>query len=148
MPSSLHRLDRHIPGDRFHVKSPVMVVAEKRSKKEAKKELIKPHRLPKAHKVRNTWNTARAEPYAPQLIRLRRNPFPLYPGYFRKMKGGERAKLDKKLRSRPNVAELVASARREERVSFPRPTDCRIRLQARPRISAEAFLSGGDRGGE
>lgn len=142
MASSLHRLERPIPGDRFHVKSPVMVVAEKRSKKEAKKELIQPHRLPKAHKVRNSYNTVRAEPYAPQLIRLRRNPFPLYPGYFKKMKGGERAKMDSKLRDRPNVAELVASSRREERVSFPRPTDSRQRLQARPRISAEAWLGG------
>jgi hypothetical protein len=119
-----------------------MVVAEKRTKNEAKKELIKPHRLPKGHKVRNAFNTVRAEPYAPQLIRLRRNPFSLHPGYFRKMKGGERAKMDSKLRDRPNVAELVASSRREERVSLPRATDSRLRVQARPRISADAWLGG------
>jgi hypothetical protein len=124
------------------VKSPVMVVAEKRTKNEAKKELVKPHRLPKGHKVRNAFNTVRAEPYAPQLIRLRRNPFSLHPGYFRKMKGGERAKMDSKLRDRPNVAELVASSRREERVSLPRATDSRLRVQARPRISADAWLGG------
>jgi len=147
VPSSLHRLDRPIPGDRFHVKSPVMVVAERRSKREVKKELVKPHRLPKAHKVRKSYNIVQAEPYAPQLIRLRRNPFPLHAGYFRKMKGGERAKLDKKLRFRPNVAELVSSSRRQERVSFPRPSEARIRLETRPRISAEAWLGGDRRGG-
>mgnify|MGYP000117592922 CR=1 FL=1 len=145
MPDFIYRLERPIPGDRFHVERPVMEEAKRRTAKKAKKELIKPHREPKPHKIRNTYNTVRPEPYAPQLIRLRRNPYPLYPGYFRKMEGGKRAKIEPKLRDRPNVGELVESSRREPRLAFPKPTDCRIRLEARPRPSVDAWLNGGDR---
>lgn len=143
MPAYLHRLERPIPGDRFHLERPVMKEAKRRLAKKAKKELIKPHREPKPHKIRNTYNTVRPEPYAPQLIRLRRNPFALYPGYFKKVGGGKRAKIEPKLRERPNVGELVASAKRAPRLEFPKPTECRIRLETRDRPSVDAWLAGG-----
>lgn len=144
MSTSLHRLERPIPGDRFHADRPVMKEAKRRMAKKVKKELIQPHREPKPHKVRNTHHVVQPEPYAPQLIRLRRNPFPLHPGYFRKTGEGKRAKLEPELRNRPNVGELVTAARRAPRLAFPKPTECRMRLEHRARPSVDSWLSGGD----
>ena len=143
VPSSLHRLERPIPGDRFHLERPVMKEAARRLSREIKKSPVQPHREPKPHKIRTTHNTVQPAAHAPQLIRLRRNPYPLYPGYFRKMEGGERAKIEPALRNRPNVGELVAASRREPRLSFPKPTEARTRLEARPRPDVNAWLGGG-----
>ncbi len=143
VPASLHRLERHIPGDRFHLERPVMKEAARRLSREVKKSPVQPHREPKPHKVRTTHNTVQPGAHAPQLIRLRRNPYPLDPGYFRKSKGGERAKIEPALRNRPNVGELVAESRREPRLSLPKPSEARARLESRPRPSLDAWLAGG-----
>ncbi len=143
MPAFLHRLERPIPGDRFHTERPVMKEAKRRLSREIKQDPVKPHREPKPHNVRTTHHTVQPGHFAPQLIRLRRNPYPLHPGYFRKTEGGERAKLAPELRDRPNVGELVLASRREPRLAFPKPSEARIRLQTRTRPSVDEWLSGG-----
>jgi hypothetical protein len=122
-----------------------MKEAKRRLEKKVKKELVKPHREPKPHKIRKTYNTVVPEPYAPQLIRLRRSPYALDIGYFRKSKGGERAKLEPKLRERPNVGALVQAARRAPRLALPKPSECRMRVETRSRMSVDSWLSGGER---
>jgi len=143
VPASLHRLDRPIPGDRFHLERPVMKEAARRLSREQKKSPVQPHREPKPHKIRTSHNTAQPGAHAPQLIRLRRNPYALDPGYFRKSKGGKRAKIEPGLRKRPNVGELVAASRREPRLALPKPSEARMRLETRRRPSIDEWLAGG-----
>lgn len=119
-----------------------MKEAKRRLTREVKKDPVQPHREPKPHKIRKTHHTVVPEPYAPQLIRLRRNPYPLHAGYFRKSTGGERAKIEPKLRSRPNVGELVDSAKRPARLALPKPSEVRTRLEVRTRPSVDAWLAG------
>jgi hypothetical protein len=143
VPDSLHRLERPIPGDRFHLERPVMEKAARRLARETKKSPVQPHREPKPHKVRTSHNTVQPGAHAPQLIRLRRNPYGLDLGYFRKSTGGKRAKIEPGLRKRPNVGELVAASRREPRLSLPKPSEARIRLETRSRPSIDEWLAGG-----
>lgn len=142
MPDTLHRLDRRIPGDRFHRKGDVEKRAGERLEREVQQDPLRgrKHKDLKPHKVRNTWNTAQAEPNAPKLIRLRRHPYQLDLGYFRPHRDIARAKVKKGLRSRPSVAKALQEAKRPERMALPKPSEARHRLEARVRPSVAEWL--------
>ena len=146
MPPNLNRLERPIPGDRFHQKRASEIRAEERLEREVKTDPVKPHREPRAFGTKVTTNTSTPHPYVPQLIRLRRNPYPMFPVAFKKMPVAERARVNGAERKRESVAAAMAESRIPARESFPKPSEARMRLEARPRPSLAGWVPAGEEG--
>lgn len=110
------------------------------------KELIAPHVFyPYAKRsrggVRGSQNKVRVDHYAPQLIRLVRHPYTERGTSMKRLAGTERTREQPVARERYRK-ELEASLAIDRTVSVLRPTSVHLRPEPRPRVSAEAWLSG------
>ena len=139
------RLKRRIIGERLHRVSPIAVRAAERQSREGAPVVELPERYEgMSFKVRNIRRMASPEPNAPQLIRLVRYPFALDRGYFSRQKSTDFSLA--RSQRRPYREGFEAGMAAAERPAFPKPTDCRERLQPRVRPSVEEWLAGGDPG--
>lgn len=132
------RLYRPIPGEPLHV----LPVASDRALAWDKERCgrsveIAAHKEPREVKVRPTHHTRDPDAHAPKLIRLVRNPYALDLGYFARQSAGDRARPER----RERVSFTEATRRKTEpRMPFPKPSEARLRVSARPRPSAAAWL--------
>jgi hypothetical protein len=136
------RLYRPIPGEPLHALPEASDRALAWDKERCARSVeIAAHKEPREVKLRHTHHTREPGEYSPKLIRLVRNPYALDLGYFSRQSAGDRA--------RPEVRERVsfteATKRKSEpRAPFPKPSEARLRVSARPRPSAAAWLGGGE----
>jgi hypothetical protein len=139
------RLKRRIIGERLHRVSPIVVRAAERQSREGAPMIELPERYEgKTVKVRNIRRMASPEPNAPQLIRLVRYPFALDRGYFVRTKTTDFSLV--RLKRLPYRQGFEAGMAAAERTAFPKPTECRVRLQPRERPSVDAWLEDGGSG--
>lgn len=133
------RLKRRIIGERLHRVSPIVERAAERESREGAPVIELPERYEGlTFKVRSIRRMANPEPNAPQLIRLVRFPFALDRGYFGRTKLTDFSLA--RLKRRPYREGFEAGMAAAERTAFPKPTECRARLQPRMRPSVDAWL--------
>ena len=140
------RLHRHVLGETLHQQRPVVEQVAARDRDISRPDPVSQHREPVEYRIKKRYPPVQAEPNAPQLIRLVRTPFALDKGYFKRVDGGERAKVEK--RERMNVgAELLKAREAGRRVPFPKPTDAHPRIARPARPSLDDYLASSGRRG-